>query len=1246
MSSKKNKIFRATWFVAIIAVVLICALVLSACNNGQLDPSKIPDNGNGTVDNGNQAGNNGETAQTGDDANKQNNGENTNSGEQGGEQGGNSGEQGGEQGGNSGEQGGEQGGNSGEQGGEQGGNSGEQGGEQGGNSGEQGGEQGGETEVNLNVAFDQNFVVNAGNKDSIADIASALSVEVVAADGTTRQVQFTVKSTAVSEDGLYLEVVVEAEGVEKTIQLPYVAEEEPEIRADLKPIYDLIAAEGDKSFVLKLSGRALANAEAEPKAITLKAICNVLEEEGVQFALCSEGDSTKVLVMYKDGELIIGDAKVDVSMLVARIAAMLQGGEEELVLEAGDDEIEVGEGIEGGVDFAFDEELGDGLFEGFLAISELLNKLDGVLANPFMMASMSAYDVTLNKADGIYTCEATSKTLLSLLKSFASSDEEEEGGFDYMAIIDLLDARLDGAITAGDIKVHVTLEIKADGVEVTAYLSNAKTGASIGLAAELTVADHATELPEADNAEAKDVEFTWTFALPENDFSVMLDAYLHTSDMFAAEDKDILTAEIKYNGEVSLVRFVLNNGYVYLDVSGLVELLAVEEVEEPQYVAFYQAFELDGEPATILDLLFDAIANGFGGNYEEDPYPYPIDKTIEGDDQGDYDKEFVDYDVRIVSGDELIVAIGTTEAEFRKLIEVFSIDEYGNETIIEDYVIEEYDASEAGETNVKLVLSEESAIGLSFIVYNPELMKRTGIDGYADNAAKGATIDDVKESLYVYYIYSDGTSEWTEACSEYVVIMDGEEVAADFAFVMGGDYDFTVQSGDFTCEVTLHVYDPENLIPVDLECFAGITLEKGATEEDVREMITVTIVYDDGSREDVDDYTIEGFEVGATDFFVYYGDLKQVVTVDYDNDEPVPVYNGDEDEKEDEDGGILATLMKVLPYLRFVDTSADDMLSMIMGSIENVKGILEENGELFEQVFSSEEIPDGVRAFTVALNNAEDVDLVAILNLFVGIPSEDGFVDIDENLLLGYLAEMSDNEYAPDIKAIFRNVVGVELEDVLSDLYFTFIVDTNEGLRVTFSLGNGADDEDLVEYVSTSFGVRLVSAEEVEHVVLTEDEIANAQPFENIKMTAFGIFAGLMNKIMSVEQDDALVYVGVDIAEKDNDNYELLAEYVCAQRITLYQDGTFECISDKTFMGTDPIYLGEMEQISKGTYEFTADGVTFSITGYSCNGEEQVYDEPFVQECTIEDNTIIILSNSPFGEFTAVFAMLDLETLK
>jgi len=1213
-----KKLMKTTWIVAVIALILVFAFVFVACDNANKN-NQSNNGGNTVVDDG---GNTSADNQGKDDDNQGNQGEGqgTNTGDNTGEQGNQ-----GEGQGNEGQGQGNEGQGQGNEGQGQG-NEGQGEGNEGQGQGNEG--QGDTPTYQLDVNLAEGLVLTA---DDLASLDGALNVSVVLPNGTRTEVQFVVKSTTVSEDGTYADVVIEAYGVEKTIQVPLYVEE-PLIREDLQPIYDVLTQEGDKSLTLTLTGTYCEGTGIAPSGYALTAILNMLEEEGYQFALYGQsGDEQDVFALYNDGEIVVGNNAIDISRILQFIAAAMSEEESEVLL-AGD--AEEGYDAVGAVDGEYedDEEMDDVTY-AFIRLSNALDVLDAFVESPI---AQLVDGLTVAKFGGLYTATIDSKSLMTVLQQYIDMNaEEDDEPIDIAQIVSILDEQLDGAIAAGDIKLQVSLVIANQGVVLSLNAENVRTGAYATLTASLKVAGEAAELPSCENVEPKDLEITIPVSLPQKELYVTLDMYVHISDMFAEAGKDYVTAYVTLNEE-NVVRFNFNDYYVYLDITGLMGMFAEEEAD---YTAFYYApVDKNKEPVSFFDSIVSMFGRKFIGDDDYDDDDYGFGKPEEGyvddeygkpsDDVGYYDNqdEEIQYFAMYKEGSNGVFPIGTTESTFRAALEVGYYDpQLDEERLINDYTINGFDSSASFNGTVTIVFENGEERELDVIIYKADSVGPVALNVDSLKAARYSTIGDL--DLGATLTYSDGVVEFLMVPTKGVVVdqLDGAEVNEKTMLTEAGNHKLLISwgQGTLSTQVALYVYDPSNPVIVEVRSFDTLYITMDETLDQLRnDLGELSVLYDNDEEVFVKDFDIEGYEPGVEFVTLSYQGFSTTVNLVY---EEAPDYPGYGDDEDDHDG---FDIMTVLPYFRFIDVN-DDMMTGIMNSIDNFKALIEnENTKaLFADVYSFESDEEGF-VLRVFINNEDDVDLLALINLFVGIPDEEiGYVDIDENLLF---AMLSDKEEADVIYSTFRQIVGAELEDVVGNLCFEVTGSIADGLSIDFTL---CDCSGEVVYFSIGIGAKLVP--QVEQFELTADEIKDALDFGDIMEYVYPILMQFMN----ADDNAALantVFVGTGIADNDVADAEVYEELAKGIEISFHEDGKLSFITYNTY-DADKMEVVEAFNAYIGTYEVEDGNVYITLIGYIVEDNTIYYEEEdrVIMEGNLEDGKLYLGFDGSFP-YTAV----------
>lgn len=121
------------------------------------------------------------------------------------------------------------------------------------------------------------------------------------------------------------------------------------------------------------------------------------------------------------------------------------------------------------------------------------------------------------------------------------------------------------------------------------------------------------------------------------------------------------------------------------------------------------------------------------------------------------------------------------------------------------------------------------------------------------------TLDEVKSALTVTAYYNDGTSRDLES-GEYALL------ESEGSLALGGTVTFTVQYSDggvlITCGVTVTV--TVNLpTAVNAEAKGGVTLYPTSSAEAVKNALTVTVTYTDGSQKEVTNFELGEYTLAA-----------------------------------------------------------------------------------------------------------------------------------------------------------------------------------------------------------------------------------------------------------------------------------------------------------------------------------------------------------------------------------------------
>ena len=856
--------------------------------------------------------------------------------------------------------------------------------------------------------------------EDVSDLSDYLNVN-YAEGSDSRNVGFRVNSSKLSDDGLFIEVVVAAEGLEKTVLLPCASEDEALIRTELRPLYTTLKKNSDqKAFTFKIVGTYMPESGSEPMTFNLKAVVNLLDRKGdmdFSFALYSEdGDEEKVFLLYEGGNLNIAGMPVDINKFMPLVNFFLgkEEEEEDLPLFATEAPATEGENVAGeeAVEENDDEQDNSMLFGAFTMLSRALNKIDEIRGNQFLK-----YLNLINKANGGYVAQCDSGMLtgiVSILRSLEMYNVDID--FDLNSVVDFVDEITGGAFKSGHILFGASFGFVDSSVEAEVHVANDITGMLASIAIELGTVNESIELPDISGQEPFDIEITVPFALPMNNVDLLVDVTIHTSDMFAAAGRDYVTATVTYNQQENpIFTIVLNDNYAYADANGWAKLY----YDKANGFVYYNAFKKKGQVVSFIEYLPILL-----GLVDPSTYVYPYG-----------------FGCEIKDGYDKVVTIGTTEAELRERLFAYYVNEKGEKVEVSDYVIEDFDSTLSGYCTVKIILADDCEKTVYIVVRDPADTISESIDFTHLYIALGTEVEDVENAISLTLQYKAGNVYWYERINGGFeitqIIYQGSTYVTGFDSV--GNYTVYVLYDDKSGTINADVYDPNNLIVKDIFTPYRVYLRSDATEEDIRNQISVKVGYDDNSCVDVDDYIIEGYENGVDEFKVVYGDKWRIVHVEYDDSDWTS-------------------------FFRF-DLKKDDEID-VWGIVKAIKDICSNNAELFGKVLTYE-VDESGKHLCVALNIEEDEDCLAILNLFIGMPGEDGdLIDLSDEVLLVLIEEIGE-----DIPGMFNAIFGVELDKFISPLYFKLDIGSGEGISVTFELCDGAENS----YFVTGFNIKKIA---------------------------------------------------------------------------------------------------------------------------------------------------------------------------
>ena len=571
---------------------------------------------------------------------------------------------------------------------------------------------------------------------------------------------------------------------------------------------------------------------------------------------------------------------------------------------------------------------------------------------------------------------------------------------------------------------------------------------------------------------AADLEITVPVVLPQKNLELTVKTVLHLSDLILGEGQDIVTTRVFCNEQdTPIISFVLNDAYMYLDMNGWASLVFQGGMTDP--VTFYYAFEADGEPASLKEVVLQLLLGQIGGDLPmEEDEGWDATEENEEDEQG-----YTSWGWSTKENADLIFDVGAEEEELRSRLIVVVSDGNGEDVQTEEYRIEGFDGSTSYTGEVEIVLSDGNRMSVEIVIRDPATAMELGRSFDKVYVKKGDDCKTVQAYITAERTFFDGKIFWQEPIGDFTVCaVDGVPATENTVFDTAGELTLTVTGQDGATEYTVsaYVYDPQNLIALSMNCNETIYLEsKKASDDEIREQLYVTVEFDSRDSEEVKDYEILRREDDKDAIFVKWNEFEQRVAVEYAETAPT-----------------------LTEYLRFYESDEEEEESdAIIRSVFSALKIFWENKEALDSVFTVSETDAG-KTRRVVINTEGDQDLLAFLNLFVGIPGEDGWTDIDENTVSDLLDAWSAEKLGMmvDIRGLFQKVTGAELEEFLTELYAdVYMPAGEEGFEIGIALGDGNE----TTYMETGLQAKFVSP--AEPFVLTEEQIKTARGFEYLK---------------------------------------------------------------------------------------------------------------------------------------------------
>ena len=924
----------------------------------------------------------------------------------------------------------------------------------------------------------------------------------------------------------------------------------------LRPIHNVLIKEDDTGMALRVSGDV--DIGGIDESFERRVFFYITD--GAPEVMLSDGENN-VLASYKHGKASYNGFGMDVSLYQGMIDALLNtafaGGAatiDNVLMETKD---------------------------VFTMLNENFDMIRYGIGRVLNAKGYGSYDFDAYSRGGEYYFTINSKPLIPVATFlFSDAFDELTSGFD-IDVADFLGVRreenvsdleltlrfldekyMDGAVADGRVTVILKLVVADYGIGGEIFFVNiADEKIYLRLETELAFGNPIMrEIPEI--TETHDIVIDVPFSLPQKNIELNTHVVFHTADMFAAAGNNYITATVDVNETKDAMQFVINDGYIYMDISGLEEpshynyTYVLPFVEEGSYYTISQK---------ILELIIDIMENGFE---EEENYDDFCDSGIEFVSSGVYQVNYL--------------PIGSTSDDLREILYVYGIDVDGNAIPVKNYKIRGFDSSRAQRVRVYVTFGDFEE-NIEVIIYDPAQARPLGSEFISYErwyfAEQGTNISDV-------YFY--GTEMWTDGKNSWYVEIEWTLEEANIpasGILETGVFDVALRYNEAVCHSTLHVYDPDNLIALETDfsseatvytpyeeetleeavrnsysvlvfwnngqmteekgyTISGLGSENGSyftvgyggeeytvslylekrvtagvkaalsgdvlvdmTEEELREILTVTVIYNDGKKKEIDDYTIENFDPnreGEVTFNVFYDGIRLRV-------------NAKVREKSIFDN--LPEPEDILSALRFTVDTDQNPINLVKSIVSNVMNIYDANKGILDKAVQICDEEDGKRivACVSDVSLEEEGDLLAFLNKFIGIPKEEGgFDDIDGqalyDLLPGFLGDYSFNKLYHGL----INECGFTLEELMTDLYATLIASDDEnGFDISLALSGDPDPEKMDEegYLSIGLGVHSAQKDEENDIIVSPEMMTKANKNVNWEVLYVALTFHLVHKL-------------------------------------------------------------------------------------------------------------------------------------
>lgn len=897
-----------------------------------------------------------------------------------------------------------------------------------------------------------------------------------------------------------------------------------ETYGDLLPLYETLTEQEGSAFSLVFNLVGGINIAEINKNVDLRYVVTVSDDDKISMMFLDGNDN--VLFSFKDGKINLDGFGMDIGLY-----------QEDIEGEQLPDFAE-------GATYAIGEILA--YLNDFLVDYDSLAQLVPVLFNSM---NLDTTGLVMSSQNGEYIFNANCQSLITLLTTYFSDSfddliaalpfeidiaqllgvENTEASDLELVIAAVDDMFFDGALLSGYVDLNAHLTVTENGFDSSVALVNAfdhdqvilYLGFGGAIEDEIPI-----EIPEV--TALHDIQADIPISLPQSGLEMTIHAIFHTADIFAEEGNDFITATVDMNGLEDVATLVLNDSYFFVDLNALVEIafpMLGEATDYTYILPFEEGCEVHtilGDLSGFLDDALDFV--GFYDLFEDAPQALSFENG-----------DFLGLDVNY---DSSVFFVGMTEADLREVLYV-AVLYYGRcpEQVF-DYEI----------TGLCMCPYCDSWwIDISYCGCNysmsgqfpREIPSTPPYDDYPSDINQdiesitlnwnpcgiyeGMTEAELRQAIHVIVTYRivayleddqvEVSYEQIEVynygvninicsyCGQYeiYVCFGGCQIMGMSRIYDDESYNHIEEAqGGLTPGISLSQppYDPNLIVrlygePAD-ECFF-----EGMTEADLRSFLHVWAYYRGYAPEEIFDYDVDELIVANNNF--YY--LISIDSMSFTDSGIIP--DGNE--------GLGA----LLPFLRFEVDPDQEEKDIILGLIGGIVDVYLANQDILENAIQIEDIENG-KNIVICLSDSslvEEGDLLAFVNTFLGLPTGDGFADINGQSLYYFLAETLGADAFAELDGALQMVGGFTLEDLCTNLYLnlTGYLNNNNKLRFGLSL-TGADTDPEVDESYLTIGIieyHAVVTDSAYDAALTVEDIEAANPFDEIVDVLFGCFGSL-----------------------------------------------------------------------------------------------------------------------------------------